>query len=110
MEEALSEDSEPSEPTHEFDLEDVDEESEEPSSEEDEDDETEVKSKHVFLKIIAIILVICAIFEGIVMGLKHFAPDAQITENAVQIEQGVGDALVSLYNSITEGIHKLFGY
>ena len=110
LEEALSEDSEPSEPTHEFDLEDVDEESEEPSSEEDEDDETEVKSKHVFLKIIAIILVICAIFEGIVMGLKHFAPDAQITENAVQIEQGVGDALVSLYNSITDGIHKLFGY
>ena len=42
-------------------------------------------------------------------GLKRFAPESQITQNAVQIEQGVGDALVSLYESVAEGIQKLFG-
>lgn len=106
---AFAESSEPSEPTHEFDVEDVKTKAEKQEEAEKEDDDTEVRSRHILLKIIAIILVICAIFEGAVWGLKRFAPEAQITENAVQIEQGVGDALVSLYNSIADGIRNLIG-
>ena len=104
-----------SEPTHEFDLEEAKTEEEKKEeekteeSEDDEEDEPETKSRHVFLKIVGIVLLICAVFEGAVFGLKQFAPESQITENAVQIEQGVRDAFVSLYNTVYDAVSGLFG-
>ena len=104
---AFSESKGTSEPTHEIDLEEV--RQEEKDEDDDDDGVGDARSRHIVLKIIAIILVICALFEGVVMGLKYYAPESQITQNAVQIEQGVGDALVSLYNTIADGVRNLFG-
>ena len=66
----------PAEPTHEFDpqevqnAQDTKEEKKEEEDDDDDDEPGERKSKHVFLKIIAVILIICAIFEAAVWGLK----------------------------------------
>ena len=75
----------------------------------DDEDEEVRKSKHIFLKIVAVILIICAIFEAAVWGLKQFAPGSAITENAVQIERGIGDALVSLYDTVANWIKGITG-
>ena len=101
------------EPTHPFDAADVKDAAGEDGDDGAEDaageDIEESKPKHIFLKIIAIILLICAIFEGAVFGLKKLAPDAQITQNAIQIEQGIGDALTSLYDTVYNAIQNIFG-
>ena len=44
----------------------------------DEEDEEPAK-KHVFLKVIITILIIAAIFEGVILGIKFFAPDSELS-------------------------------
>ena len=95
------------EPTHEIDAQEIQKAQEE--KKDDEEDEEVRKSKHIFLKIVAVILIICAIFEAAVWGLKQFAPGSAITENAIQIERGIGDALVSLYDTVANWIKGITG-
>ena len=82
---------------------------EEPKDDEDEEDEDdEPGSRHIVLKIIAIILIICALFEGAVLGLKKFAPESSVTESAVQIEEAIGEAVMSFFDTVSDGINRIF--
>ena len=85
--------------------------SEEPkgADEDDEDDDDDAPgSRHIILKIIAIVLIVCALFEGAVLGLKKFAPEAPVTQSAVQIEEAIGEAVMSFFDTVSEGISRIF--
>ena len=76
--------------------------------EDEEDEDDEPGSRHIVLKIIAIILIICALFEGAVLGLKKFAPESPVTESAVQIEEAIGEAIMSFFDTVSDGINHIF--
>ena len=76
---------------------------------EDEPAEEETGSRHIFLKIIIAILIICALFELIVLGMSRFMPDAQATQSIVSIEEVIREAIVSAFNSVVNAIKGLFG-
>ena len=85
--------------------------SEEPkeADEDDEDDDDDAPgSRHIILKIIAIVLIVCALFEGAVLGRKKFAPEAPVTQSAVQIEEAIGEAVMSFFDTVSEGISRIF--
>ena len=71
--------------------------------------EEESRPRHIFLKIIIAILIICALFELVVLGLTRFLPDAQATQNIVAIEEAIREAIVSAFNSIVNAVKGLFG-
>ncbi|MBQ1712023.1 MAG: hypothetical protein II024_02200, partial [Firmicutes bacterium] len=71
--------------------------------------EEEPGSRHIFLKIIIAILIICALFELVVLGMSRFLPDAQATQSIVSIEELIREAIVSAFNSVVNAIKGLFG-
>ena len=71
--------------------------------------EDEPRPRHIFLKIIIAILIICALFELVVLGMSRFMPDAQATQNIVSIEEAIREAIVSAFNSIVNAVKGLFG-
>ena len=73
--------------------------------EDDDDDDEEVVSKHIFLKIVIAILIVCAVFELAVFGFSKLAPDAGATQALVQIEEAIRAALASAF----EAVKGLFG-
>ena len=84
---------------------------EKPAEQEDQDEaaEEESGSRHIFLKIIIAILIICALFELVVLGMSRFLPDAQATQSIVSIEELIREAIVSAFNSVVNAIKGLFG-
>ncbi|MCR5009376.1 MAG: hypothetical protein K6A91_00330 [Clostridia bacterium] len=84
---------------------------EKPAEQEDQDEaaEEEPGSRHIFLKIIIAILIICALFELVVLGMSRFLPDAQATQSIVSIEELIREAIVSAFNSVVNAIKGLFG-
>ncbi len=69
----------------------------------------ETGSRHIFLKIIIAILLICALFELVALGMSKFLPDAQATQTIVSVEEVIREAIVSAFNSAVEAIKGLFG-
>ncbi|MBR6236224.1 MAG: hypothetical protein IKR16_00630 [Firmicutes bacterium] len=119
-EEIISGAEQPSEPTQAFEPVSDDTSSlaflyqngeEKPAEQEDQDDaaEEESGSRHIFLKIIIAILIICALFELVVLGMSRFLPDAQATQSIVSIEELIREAIVSAFNSVVNAIKGLFG-
>ena len=71
-------------------------------------DDDEPKSKHTVLKIIAGILIVCALFEALVFVMSKAAPEAAFTQNIVQIEQAMTDALGAFFTKIFNAIGSIF--
>ena len=82
-----------------------DDDDEEDDDDDDDDDDEEVVSKHIFLKIVIAILIVCAVFELAVFGFSKLAPDAGATQALVQIEEAIRAALASAF----EAVKGLFG-
>ena len=80
-------------------------EDDEDDEEDEDDDDEEVVSKHIFLKIVIAILIVCAVFELAVFGFSKLAPDAGATQALVQIEEAIRAALASAF----EAVKGLFG-
>ncbi len=78
---------------------------EDQDSDEEDDEEEEVPSKHIFLKIVIAILIVCAVFELAVLGFSKLAPDAGATQALIQIEEAIRAALASA----VEAVKGLFG-
>lgn len=78
---------------------------EDQDSDEEDDEEEEVPSKHIFLKIVIAILIVCAVFELAVFGFSKLAPDAGATQALIQIEEAIRAALASAF----EAVKGLFG-
>ena len=71
----------------------------------EDDDEEEAVSRHIFLKIVIAILIVCAVFELAVFGFSKLAPDAGATQVLIQIEEAIRAALASAF----EAVKGLFG-
>ena len=86
-------------------------EAEKPADKEEQDEalEEEAGSRHIFLKIIVAILIICALFELVVLGMSSFLPDAPATQSIVSIEELIREAIVNAFNSAVNAIKGLFG-
>ena len=71
-----------------------------PEEEPDEDEKEVTTSSHVVLKIIAVLLVLCALFEGATLLLANIAPDADITHSLLGIEESVVGSISSFFSGI----------
>ena len=72
---------------------------EEPESE-PEDEREVTTSSHVILKIIAVLLVLCALFEGATLLLANIAPEAEITQSLLGVEESVVGSITSFFSGI----------
>ena len=73
------------------------------TAEKADDDKEVTTSSHVILKIIAVLLVLCALFEGATLVLANVAPDAGITQNLLGIEESVVGSISSFFSGIFGG-------
>ena len=80
-----------------------------PEADPEETVEEEPGSRHLFLKIIIGILVICALFELVVLGMSRFLPDSAATQSIVSLEELIREALVSAFNGVVNAVKGLFG-
>ena len=85
--------------------EEKDTDEDETEDDDEDDDEEEAVSRHIFLKIVIAILIVCAVFELAVFGFSKLAPDAGATQTLVQIEEAIRAAFASAF----EAIKGLFG-
>ena len=74
---------------------------------EDKEEEEEAESGHGFLKFLGILVIIIAVLELGIMALKHFMPDATITQTATQIESAVVDGIIKFATQAWEWIQSL---
>ena len=82
---------------------------EEPAEAEGDEDEEESGSRHIGIKVIIAILIICALFELAVLGMSRFMPDAAATQSIVSIEEAIREAIVSAAEAIANFFKGLFG-
>ena len=66
----------------------------------DDQEDSESKGGSVFLKVLGVLIIIVAVLELVILALKNFLPDAQVTVTATQIELAVIESLKNAYNSV----------
>ncbi len=72
-----------------------------------EDAEEETESGHGFLKFLGILVIIIALLELGIMALKHFMPDAAISQTAAQVESAVINGIARYAAMVWEWIQSL---
>lgn len=74
---------------------------------EDNEEEEEAGSGHGFLKFLGILIIIIALIELGIIALRHFMPDASITQTATQIESAVVNEIIKFATQAWEWIQSL---